>query len=397
MVAHRENSVQARAIRKIRAGEVYESGKRMQNSQATGLARSFYTLAKMSASTPAITIPWLDAFCVGGFSFLLVPVFFVVGPEVFFEKILVLTIAINMPHFIASYRLLYQRREMIERYRWAAIYVPCALLAYAGGSLALVPVTVLPVYVLLVGSGVYLAWHYTGQAWGMMASFAYLAGRPFEASERILIRRGLVALLVFHAIAFLRFSQVTRVVFRELGLLKEFVSAITAIYPVISVAAFVFCLVGIEGMRRYVKRTGAWPPLRVVLPWLAIHLWYAAIAYDMRAIFWVQISHAVQYLIFPFRVEMNRRFEGQSPSRGRVAGHLLGYAAALVAVGALWNPFVPWLLTAPANSALGPQGGILLPAVMIAILNVHHYFADSCVWKISNPTVRRDLFLHIRS
>jgi hypothetical protein len=41
-----------------------------------------------------------------------------------------LTIAINMPHFIASYRLLYQRREMIERYRWAAIYVPCGLLAY---------------------------------------------------------------------------------------------------------------------------------------------------------------------------------------------------------------------------------------------------------------------------
>ena len=203
--------------------------------------------------------------------------------------------------------------------------------------------------------------------------------------------------MVFHAIAFLRFSQVTRVVFRELGLLKEFVDAITAFYPVVAVAAFVFYLVGIEGMRRYVKRTGAWPPLRVALPWLAIHLWYVAIAYDMRAIFWVQISHAVQYLIFPFRVEMNRRFEGQEPSRGRMAGHLLGYAAALVAVGALWNPFVPWLLTAPANSALGPQGGILLPAVMIAILNVHHFFTDGCVWKISNPTVRRDLFLHIRS
>ena len=181
--------LESRVIRKIRAGEVDEPGKRMQIAQATGLARSFYTLAKMAASTPAITTPWLDAFCVGGFSFLLVPVFFAVGPEVFFEKILFLTIAINMPHFIASYRLLYQRREMIARYRWAAIYVPCGLLAYAGVSLALVPVTVLPVYVLLVGSGVYLAWHYTGQAWGMMASFAYLAGRPFEASEQTLIRR----------------------------------------------------------------------------------------------------------------------------------------------------------------------------------------------------------------
>jgi hypothetical protein len=86
MVAGHENSVEARAIQEIRAGEFDESGKRMQNTQATGLARSFYTLAKMSASTPAITTPRLDAFCVGRFSFLLVPVIFLVGPEVFFEK-----------------------------------------------------------------------------------------------------------------------------------------------------------------------------------------------------------------------------------------------------------------------------------------------------------------------
>ncbi len=356
----------------------------------------------MAASTPAITTraittPWLDVFCVGGFSFLLVPVFFAVGPEVFFERLLILTIAINMPHFIASYRLLYQRREMVERYRWAAIYVPVGLLTYAAMSMALLPMTVLPVYLLLVASGVYLAWHYTGQAWGMMASFAYLAHRPFENLERTLIRRGLVAMLVFHVVAFLRFSRVTRVVFRELGLEAKFVDTITAIYPVIAVGAFAVCLIGVDGMRRYVKRTSAWPPLRVALPWLAIHLWYIAIAYDMRAIFWVQISHALQYLMFPVRVEINRRFEGQNPNPRRIAVHMLGYAAALIALGAVWNPLIPWLLTGPANSALGPQGGFLLPAVMIAILNVHHYFADGCVWKISNPTVRQDLFRHIRS
>ena len=351
----------------------------------------------MTSAKPALTTPWLDAFCVGGFSFLLVPIFLAAGPDIFFGDWVALTVLINMPHFMASYRLLYQRREMIERYRWASLYVPAGLLLYAGISMWLVPWTTLPAYLLLFVSGAYLARHYTGQAWGMMASFAYVEQRPFEEGERRLIRAGLSAMLFFHVLAFLRFARVPQLVYDDLGFSQDLVQAAWQFYPAIAGAAFVACLVGFEGMRRYVKRTGAWPPLRVLLPWLATHLWYVAIAYDMRAIFWVQISHALQYLVFPARVEINRRFEGRNPTRVRVGVHLMGYAVALVAVGLIWNPLVPWLLTDSVRSAIGPQGVFLLPAVIIAVLNVHHYFSDGCVWKISNPTVRSDLFLHLRS
>src|SRR6185436_15071678 len=38
---------------------------------------------------------------------------------------------INMPHFMASYRMIYRSREMILRHKWASIYVPAILLLYS--------------------------------------------------------------------------------------------------------------------------------------------------------------------------------------------------------------------------------------------------------------------------
>jgi hypothetical protein len=28
-------------------------------------------------------------------------------------------------------------------------------------------------------------------------------------------------------------------------------------------------------------------------------------------------------------------------------------------------------------------------------INIHHYFTDGVIWKISDPDVRRDLFAHV--
>ena len=38
---------------------------------------------------------------------------------------------------------------------------------------------------LIAVASAYLAWHYTGQVWGMMASYAYLEGARFEPIEAL--------------------------------------------------------------------------------------------------------------------------------------------------------------------------------------------------------------------
>src|SRR5436190_24234266 len=37
---------------------------------------------------------------------------------------------INMPHFMASYRIVYRDRASILKHKWASIYVPALLLVY---------------------------------------------------------------------------------------------------------------------------------------------------------------------------------------------------------------------------------------------------------------------------
>jgi hypothetical protein len=49
---------------------------------------------------------------------------------------------------------------------------------------------------------------------------------------------------------------------------------------------------------------------------------------------------------------------------------------------------------------LGPDAlpGQTLPfgaSILLALINIHHYFIDGCVWKISTPEVKKDLFRHL--
>ena len=111
---------------------------------------------------------------------------------------------INMPHFMASYRLVYRSRETILRHKWASIYVPADSRrlhrrSRSGRRSARRCWSIILVSV----SSAYLAWHYTGQVWGMMASYAYLGGAAFEKTERLLIRTGLRILLAWHVTWFL--------------------------------------------------------------------------------------------------------------------------------------------------------------------------------------------------
>ena len=259
--------------------------------------------------------------CVGGLSVVAMLILLGSGPEgidrvlpsdggatgqLFLERSVILTLLLNAPHFMASYGLLYYSQGVAARYRSASLYVPAFLLVYAiwtiynavqgrGGYVDL----------LLVVMGVYLALHYTGQVWGMMASFSYLDGTPFEPRERFLLRNSLWV-LCFWQIGWTLVqldapvAWLAKVLPGAMELLNWLL--VLTLIPV-SFAFWSFC-------RRHKKA----PSGRVILPLGALYLWYAAIAQDPRALFWVQISHALQYIIFPLRVEANRYTRGNEGS-----------------------------------------------------------------------------------
>ena len=339
-----------------------------------------------SAAPASIFNPVIDFLLVGGLSLIvLVPLLLTGSSDLLLvsagAQALIAT-AINMPHFMASYRLVYSSREMILRHKWASIYVPAILVVYIGIALWDAQHSPALVIILIAVASGYLAWHYTGQVWGMMASFAYLGGMRFERIERLLIRSGLRILLAWHVTWFL-YTQLRN---------AELVRPLYVLISGATIVAFVLGVVGILLMRR---RTGRFPPARALVAWLAIFVWYAAMARDPRALFWVQIAHALQYLAFPVRVEMNRTTREASASPPRVALHMAGYGVILLAVSIAVAQLVPMSAMGVVGNMFGEEPGRAAPILLLMFINIHHYFTDGVIWKISNAEVRRDLFAHV--
>lgn len=359
------------------------------------------------AAAGSILSPAIDVLLVGGLSLIVfVPllltgrrdlVFIGAGAQAW------LSTSINMPHFMASYRLVYRDRATILKHRWASIYVPLILTAYI--ALAVVEIqyfmpqsctqavqvhvatpecrSLLVTILIAVASG-YLAWHYTGQVWGMMASYAYLAGAKFEKSERLLIRTGLRILLAWHVCWF---------VYTQLA--EPFRPTVRPVYVLVSAGIGVAFVLGAIGLVRMWRRTGMLPPARTLVAWLALFVWYAMMARDPKALFWIQIAHALQYLAFPVRVEINRTLSDRARGAGRLARHMILYGLGLLVVSVVVTQLVPGSAMSVIGNVFGEQPGNAAPILLLMFINIHHYFTDGVIWKISNPEVRKDLFAHL--
>jgi hypothetical protein len=241
------------------------------------------------------------------------------------------------------------------------------------------------VIVLITVSSVYLAWHYTGQVWGMMASFAYLSGAGFDKTEKRLIRNSLRVLLAWHLTWFL-YTQ-----------LRD-PSKVQLLYTVVSTGTLIAFGLGALGLFRMYRRTGQAPPVLAVVAWLAIFVWYAVMARDPKALFWIQIAHALQYLAFPVRLEINRHVAASAkaePKGSRLVLHMVLYGAVLLIISVVMSRVLPASAMSVLGNLFGEGSAQAAPVLLLTLINIHHYFTDGVMWKISNAEVRQDLFAHV--
>jgi hypothetical protein len=177
-------------------------------------------------------------------------------------------------------------------------------------------------------------------------------------------------------------------------------TGIRPLYVLISAGTLVAFVLGAIGIARMRRRTGRLPPARALVAWLAIFVWYAVMARDPKALFWIQLAHALQYLAFPIRVELNRLVATGSAAAARTAGnvavHMVSYGGALLVA----SYFISHVVPGPAMSAVadmfGEEPGKAAPVLILMFINIHHYLTDGVIWKISNPEVRQELFAHVK-
>src|SRR3954468_17091312 len=83
---------------------------------------------------PAIISPVVDLLVVGGLSLIVFVPLLISGRT---DLVLIgagaqamIAGVINMPHFMASYRIVYRDRASILKHKWASLYVPAIMIAY---------------------------------------------------------------------------------------------------------------------------------------------------------------------------------------------------------------------------------------------------------------------------
>jgi hypothetical protein len=131
----------------------------------------------------------------------------------------------------------------------------------------------------------------------------------------------------------------------------------------------------------------------MLIPCLALFAWYVAMARDVRAAFWVQIFHAMQYLVVTTRVERNLAVREFRENETAVAPQLLFYVGWLL-VGTTLILLLPILLEAPVAALLGEAAVATLGPVVLTFVSIHHFFVDGVIWKLRDREVRRLLVEH---
>jgi hypothetical protein len=379
------------------------------------------------ATTPrALTTRFIDFWLLGGASILAWVVMFVLqhyrsawAVDLHFKNLAIttvsLTLLINNPHFLVSYKLAYFRdRSFIATYWWQLVAVPLLLVAmftYAYVNFDRPTQSVLPLTSQLattfeawgVGTGVLstprlgdflftlafnlmfftVGWHYTKQAFGCMMLYGSFDGYKLSLAQRNAIRWNLLSIWWVNfthgnrSEGKLTFSDFT---YYSLDL-PDWLYPFTACILVAGLVRVVYTV-----FYANFKATGQWPGVNFLVPFIAMYVWWVPLSRQQE--FYMLLTplfHSLQYLAVVYKLE-NSRLHGTSRYEIKATALMLG----VVVAGWLAFEFLP----NTADNLLGTFQAwhvfFFFTAAMLFI-NIHHYFIDNVLWRFKDPVVRKYL------
>lgn len=347
--------------------------------------------------------PWIDFFCLGGATLLLIPWFALLPKDLApYADVLVMTTAIahfiNNPHFAHSYHLFYRDfgkrgfnaeypREWRLRYLMAGVAVPIALIAFFVYCLAAPNTRALGYSVNLMFFTV--GWHYVKQGYGMLMLDSVLKRQFFQESEKKVLLWNAYAvwmLSYFLANSIAYKADYWGISYYTFAAPEWLLTALTAL--TVATSAAVVAVLGLKW-----RATKKLPPINGLVGYtVALYLWLLYREPVLTLIF--PAMHSIQYMVVVWRYELNYQQDQTADAKSSGAFSLrmaLFYTLAL-GLGYLGFWKGPELLGKAFPGVLtGVGSGAILLAAWVFI-NVHHYFLDSVVWRKGNPETGRYLF-----
>ena len=332
--------------------------------------------------------PLVDASVIGGASIVAYAVLWAIRERVAMETVYAtsaaLLIVVNWPHFSATCFRLYHSRANVAQYPMTAFAVPFIILAGVWASFV-EPDAVAPYFVKL-----YLIWspyHFSGQTLGISLLYARRAGVRFTRWERFTLAGFIYGTFLLPTVRFeagFGASQYYGIAYPTLGL--------PAWAPQIALAWLSLCGLGLLAMLvRWNRRGQALPPAIVFLPALTQFVWFVPGSRLVAFNEFVPMFHSLQYLFIAWTLQLKERldFDGITPSRRYVVWESVRWLLMNIVGGLLLFetlPLVFGLTGAPTAFVTG---------VILAAVQVHHFFVDGVIWKLKTPTVSSPLMVNV--
>jgi hypothetical protein len=377
-------------------------------------------------ATRALTTRFMDFWLLGGASLLVWIVMWVLQDyrsvwaiDSHFKNLTVTTISlsllVNNPHFLISYKLAYSRGSgFILGHWWQLLAVPALLLvlfavAYVGFTaptatlLPFVPAAASTLGAWGADTGVLtpphvgdllftmlfnvmfftVGWHYTKQAFGCMMLYAHFDGYHLTARQRALLKWSLLSIswvnLAYSnrqggALAFSHYTYYSV----DLPDLLLPLSAIAVAVGVVAVVWTVF-------RRKYVE-DGQRPTMNMLVPYVAMYVWWLPFMRQHEFYFLlIPLFHSLQYLAVASKLQ-------HAQLRGSADYEIKAVGIVLAVIGAGWLSFD--LIPSTLDKWLGTFDSwrifFFFTAAMLFI-NIHHYFIDNVLWRSRDPVVKQYL------
>jgi hypothetical protein len=304
--------------------------------------------------------------------------------EVIWRTSAALAWIVNWPHFSATSYRLYHSRDNVRQYPLTAFVIPLLLLVFMLGAFV-APDELAPPLVKL-----FLIWspyHFSGQTLGISLIYARRAGFAIGKWQRLALSGfifGTFAVQTANAEAGVTASNFYAVSTTPLGLPLIVPQLLTAIMVVCGLAFAV-------SLGRWSLRMRRLPPPILVLPAVTQFTWFVLGSRVASFNEFVPFFHSLQYLLIAWAMQLKEKMdiEGIAPSRGYVLHESTRWGAINLVGGVILFWGLPQLCSA---------AGVALPmatAIVLAGVQIHHFFVDGVIWKLKNPKVSSPLLVNL--
>ena len=358
-------------------------------------ANTSRTDAAVAVSQPAQQASWLfnprvDYICAGSLTFLIflpLLVLNITTPTPAFVVTLVIlgNVLVNSPHYAATYYRVYRDKSQILKYPVEAIAAPVVLALIAAGCF-MFPGSLAPwvAFAYMATAG----YHYSGQTYGVSMIFVGKSGAKLTAWHKQILRAPIYAAYVYRVI------EMNIAGSKSSTLLEMSVPKLDLPAPLLPVAGIG---VGITlflflGLNLWFDRGNRRALPFVVNTIVAAHVvWFTMTPFPILIAF-VPFLHCLQYLLvttfFDFKERRAEKERGPDLTLAQYfrSTLFLRYYATQVAGGLGLFILLPLILT---SAGAGPRA--LVGAVVISIVNLHHFILDGAIWKLRSPAVRQPL------